>query len=348
MNVTVIGNGAHATGAPISLLSILERRPPEVSLRTVLLGGGPLTGRYEAVSDQLHVLEIPTVRGLRTRRVVEEVRLARQLYAATRPRSPNEVLVVNTIEYEAALFRAKTWPHQAKVMIRESKARGTGFRGRARVALLRSAPSVSMAAVGELQAREWRDVLGRDVERRVNVYEAGEASDDTPGTGPIRFLVVGGASQIKGVDLAVEAFEAMACKDGARLVVASGDFDPRDEDGVLWTGYVPDLGRHMARHGDVLLGASRHEAFARAVVEAGLAGLPTLAWDVEGYSEQIRVLGGRVVAPYDTRALAEAMDEIVGQGRTALAARGVDVRRRARQEFDAETAAAAWWEWILG
>ena len=347
MNVTVVGNGAHATGAPTSLLSILERRPPGVSLRMVLVGGGPLLSRYETVADELQVLDAPDVRGLRARRLVQELRLARQLFRSTQPRSADEVLVVNTVEFEAALLRARMWPHRARVMIRENMDSCTGLRGRLRVSVLRSAPSVAMVAVGERQAAEWRTRLGRDVARRVNVYEPGPASPDASPTGPIRFLVVGGRTPTKGVDLAVAAYGMMQRRDDARLVIASGDFEPHVDGGVVWLGYVPDLGREMGHHGDALIGASRQEAFARAVVEAAMAGMPTVAWDTGGYSEQVPALGGRLVRPFEPAAMAAAMDELVSQGRAGLRTMAPEIRRKALSQFDPERAAAAWWAWIL-
>ncbi|MEA2828883.1 MAG: hypothetical protein QOG43_3322 [Actinomycetota bacterium] len=352
--LTVVGNGAHRTGAPLSLLAILRRRPPGLDVRLVLVGGGPLVDDFRAVVDDLVVLAAPVTRGARPRRVVEEVAVVAGLRRAVVGRRAG-TLVVNTVEYEASLALARRWPGPNRIAVREAvAAHGWGPRGRARVALVRGNRAARLAAVGEGQAREWAERLGRPVAHLANVYEpapreavAAAAAPDG-GDGPVRFLVVGGRSAVKGVDLAVAAFARRRRPPGeAELVVAGGDFPPRVDGAVRWLGAVPDLARRMADLGDVLLGVSRTEPYSRAVVEAALAGLPLLAWTAGGYVEQLDQFGGWGVAPFDLDAMAARIDEVTALGRSGTAAAGAESRRRAATVHDPDRAAAAWWDWIL-
>ena len=166
-----------------------------------------------------------------------------------------------------------------------------------------------------------------------NVYEEARRTAEPVGSGaaggPVRFLVVGGRSAVKGVDLAVDAFARRRRPPGeAELVVAGGDFPPRVDGAVRWLGAVPDLAGRMADVGDVLLGVSRTEPYSRAVVEAAFAGLPLLAWTTGGYVEQLDQFGGWGVEPFDVDALAARIDEVTaGSG----VRRGEDSRRAAAE-----------------
>ena len=348
--LTVVGNGAHRTGAPLSLLAILRRRPPGLDVRLVLVGGGPLVAEYRAVVDDLVVLEAPATRGARPRRVVEEVAVVAGLRRAVVDRRPG-TLVVNTVEYEASLALARRWSGPCRIAIREAvAAHGSGPRGRARVALMRGNGTVRLAAVGEHQAREWSERLGRPVAHLANVYEPSTRTDapTTAADGPVRFLVVGGRSAVKGVDLAVDAFARRRRPAGeAELVVAGGDFPPGIDGSVRWLGGVPDLAGQMADLGDVILGVSRTEPYSRAVVEAAFAGLPLLAWTTGGYVEQLDQFGGWGVEPFDIDALAARIDDVTALGRPGVAETGAESRRRATIVHDPDRAAAAWWTWIL-
>ena len=352
--VTVVGNGGHRTGAPLSLLAILRRRPPGLELRLVLVGGGPLVDDYRAVVDDLVVLDPPVTRGARPRRLVEEAAVVAGLRRAVSAASdPATTLLVNTLEYEAALALARRWPGPRRIAIREAvAAHGRGPRGRLRVALVRGNSAARLAAVGEAQARDWSDRLGRPVTHLANVYDEGRRRTDSVGSGdaggPVRFLVVGGRSAVKGVDLAVDAFARRRRPPGeAELVVAGGDFPPRVDGAVRWLGTVADLAGRMADVGDVLLGVSRTEPYSRAVVEAAFAGLPLLAWTTGGYVEQLDQFGGWGVEPFDVDALAARIDEVTALGRAGLASAGEDSRRRAAAVHNPAQAATAWWQWIL-
>ena len=349
--LTVVGNGAHRTGAPLSLLALLRRRPPGLDVRLVLVGGGPLVADYRVVVDDVVVLEAPTTRGVRPRRAVEEAAVVAGLRRAVVDRRPG-TLLVNTVEYEAPLALARRWSGPCRIAIREAvAAHGSGPRGRARVALMRGNGGVRLAAVGEGQAREWSERLGRPVSHLANVYEppsTSEGPDVAAAGGPVRFLVVGGRSAVKGVDLAVEAFARRRRPAGeAELVVAGGDFPVKVEGPVRWLGAVPDLAGRMADLGDVLLGVSRTEPYSRAVVEAAFAGLPLLAWTTGGYVEQLDQFGGWAVEPFDIDALAAKIDEVTALGRAGVGAAGAESRRRATIVHDPDRAAAAWWTWIL-
>jgi Glycosyl transferases group 1 len=345
-SLTVVGNGAHRTGAPLSLLAILRRRPAGISLRSVLVGGGPLEADYSDACDDVVVLDAPSTPGLRLGRLAQEARLLRSL-SSLRPRHEQERFAVNTIEYEASLVCGLRWPLKGRVMIRERPGYAQGARGRLRTALLRRYPSGNLCGVGRRQAEDWSDTLGRPVRHLVNIYEP--RPEPTPvddGLVGLRFLVVGGRSPTKGVDLARSAWSHVTRPD-CQLLVASNDFPIAQDGQVRWLGDVPGLADRFETVADVMLGVSRHETFSRAVVEAAFAGVPTLAWDAEGYPEQIEALGGWLAPAGDAVALARKVEELAAMGRSAIRDEGQRVRRRAVEQFDADAAAAAWWDWLL-
>jgi glycosyltransferase involved in cell wall biosynthesis len=344
--LTVMGNGAHRTGAPTSLLAILRRRPADVSVRCVLVGGGPLLPDFAAVSDEVVVVPGPTTRGARPARVAEELRLLQALAAIT-PRHDQERLAVNTVEVEAALRCALRWPRPGRVMIRERLGYTEGLRGALRVRLLTALPPGHLCGVGARQASEWAARLDRPVRHLMNIYEwPVELCVDAEISGPLRFLVVGGRSSIKGVDLAQAAFDRIP-EVSAQLLIASPDFAPRDEARTRWLGDVPELGAKVGGLADVLLGVSRQETFSRTVVEAALAGVPTLGWDAEGYTEQVAMLGGWLVPDRDLRAMAAKIAELVEEGRVGVRREGRRAQERAVAVLDPQETAAAWWEWLL-
>ena len=336
--LAVLGNGAHRTGAPLSLLALLSCKPADVAVSLAVIGDGPLVPDFERVADEVEVLPAPRTRGLRPGRVLEEAATWRAVGRWGR-RHRGWPLLVNTCEFEAALWLARR--HGGCVAIRETTAYLQGPRGRVRGALLRSGP-VQVAGVGRAQSADWADALGKPVRHLVNVYEHGPAPRPRPPARPLRFLFVGGTSPTKGLDLAMAAF----ARAGLELSVAGAA--RVDAPHVRALGVVPDLGARIGEVADVLVGASRAETFSRTVVEAALAGVPTVAWRAGGYVEQVDALGGWLVDAFDVDALAAQLRELASMDDEAYIEAATRVAANARRLFDPEAAAQAWWDWLLG
>lgn len=343
--VAVVTNGAHATGAPRSLLALLRRRPPGVGVDLASIGEGPLLDDFRSVAESVTVIPAPRTRGAKPARLAEEWRTWLRLREwGDRHRSAR--LLVNTVDYEAALWLARRRHEDAVIVIRETTAYLDGPRGRLRRRLL-ARGGVRLAGVGEAQVQAWREALGRPVEHLVNVYEAVAAPPRAAPARPVRFLFVGGRSPTKGLDLVLDAFERARLEGVAVLEVASGDFRPSEEGNVRRLGYVPDLGERIGDLADFLVGGSRQETFSRTVVEAALVGVPTVAWATGGYVEQVTQVGGWLVEPFDLDAMASTLRTLASIADDEYARISRVARAGATRRFDPADAAARWWSWIL-
>lgn len=139
--------------------------------------------------------------------------------------------------------------------------------------------------------------------------------------GPMRVLFLGSLSDEKNPLAALETIGQLGTKPGAVLrFVGSGPLTSVIEEAaagrgipVELVGSVEDVRPHLA-WADVLLLTSRTEGLPAAPLEAGAAGLPTVAFEVGGVAETIQhgvtgslVPAGNVAAAADAlRALAES------------------------------------------
>jgi glycosyltransferase involved in cell wall biosynthesis len=106
-------------------------------------------------------------------------------------------------------------------------------------------------------------------------------------------------------------------------------------DRVRWFPYAGDPGPYLAAL-DVFVLTSAWEALPLAPLEAMARGLPVIATDVGGVADAVRDgITGRLVAPGDLGALANALDELLGNAdaRRRLGAAGRDLVAR---EFGVE------------
>jgi glycosyltransferase involved in cell wall biosynthesis len=152
-------------------------------------------------------------------------------------------------------------------------------------------------------------------------------------------LALGVIRGYKGLPDAVEASR----RAGARLLVAGDPLEPVDRDAgghVEWR-----LGYLAEREVDRALGDATVAVFpyrpeldqSGALLRALGAGVPAIAYDVGGIAEPIARFGaGRVVAPGDVRALAEAIEAVLADPEPARAG-----ARRAREELTWDASARA-------
>jgi len=162
--------------------------------------------------------------------------------------------------------------------------------------------------------------------------------------GPLRVLVLGALSSEKDP---LTALRTVGGLDDAHLrMVGSGpmDLSMRQEarnagmKGRLeLVGSVVDVSEHL-EWADVLLLSSRTEGLPAAILEAGAAGVPSVAFDVGGVREA--VVDGRtglVVPAGDTGALMSALRSLA-EDRSSISEMGAAARRHVEKNFRLEQA----------
>jgi len=154
--------------------------------------------------------------------------------------------------------------------------------------------------------------------------EAARREDDclaglTPGC--LRLLFVGAAVRRKGLPQLLDAFAALRLRreDVELIVVGDGPDRARLQrrlpgharEAAHFVGFVPrqKLAEYYAS-ADVFCAPSLgRESFGMVLLEAMAAGLPVVAFDIDGYRDVVRQgVEGLLVAPRDTAALARAVD----------------------------------------
>lgn len=217
------------------------------------------------------------------------------------------------------------------------------------------------AAVSEDAAREARDVLGLATERVVVIENGRDPSpfvgrEHLDGAGPPRLVFLGHLDPGKRPQRFIELVRALrATGDDVRAVIA-GDGPSRAEvetaaapDGIEVLGHVDDVPALLAAS-DVFVFVSRPEGegMPGVLIEAGMAGLPTVTTDVPGASTVVaHGVTGFVVPVDDFDALVDA---------TRRLARDVDLRRtmgaaaadRCHARFSLDASARRWQNVIDG
>ncbi|CAD6559632.1 D-inositol-3-phosphate glycosyltransferase [Paraburkholderia hiiakae] len=160
---------------------------------------------------------------------------------------------------------------------------------------------------------------GLDAQRARTRYGIGNA--------PL-LLFLGRLNVIKGPDLLVEAFGALAARHPhARLLLAGPDAGLGDslakriaklglQERIQFTGHLEVREKfELLQASDLLVIPSRQEMMSLVVLEAGLVGTPALLTDQCGFDDVERIDGGRVVAA-NASALAVALDELLSTSET--------------------------------
>ncbi len=138
---------------------------------------------------------------------------------------------------------------------------------------------------------------------------------------PARFWIVGGTLFDKEPEYAEELKEQ-----AARLTLT---------DAVTFTGHVADARPYIAAADVVVHSSISPEPFGLVIAEALAEGKPVVAFDEGGPAEMIESgRSGRLVAPGDVEAMAEAIDELLR--RPELRARIADGARQRARHFSVE------------
>jgi glycosyltransferase involved in cell wall biosynthesis len=184
-----------------------------------------------------------------------------------------------------------------------------------------------IVAVSEREAVEGRAVLGPSAPLRLIPngvdrarFSPHGASGDRDADVPL-LVCVGRLSHQKGQDVAIRALALL--RDGAarlRLVGSESEQGERAQlealagelgvaDRIEWRGAVDDTAPEY-RAADVVVAPSRWDGLSLALLEAMASGATIVATDVSG-SESLGD-AGVIVAPDDPRALADAIDSLLG------------------------------------
>ena len=144
--------------------------------------------------------------------------------------------------------------------------------------------------------------------------------DKTTTSDELRLLFLGSLSAEKNPLAAVEVAEQVGADRPVKLrLVGAGPLEAEiaarvasgsSTTGIELTGSVADVIPHL-KWANLLLLPSRTEGLPGAVLEAGAAGVPTLAFDVGGTREtMVDGTSGLIVAPGDITAMAEAAGQL--------------------------------------
>ena len=178
-------------------------------------------------------------------------------------------------------------------------------------------------AVSEDARRTAHDACGGDYEMVFNGIdiERYEVGDATPKDAPTIFFV-GRHEQRKGLDVLVDAMNDIG--PNVRLWVAgdgpqTADLRAKtiDDSRIEWLGRISNEEKaERLRAADVFCAPSLHgESFGVVLLEAMAAGAPIVASDLPGYRNVARPdEHGVLVPPGDSRALASALNALLGNG----------------------------------
>jgi len=175
-----------------------------------------------------------------------------------------------------------------------------------------------------------------------------------PAAGPAMVLCAGRMDREKGMDLAIEAFGALASTDRDARLVMAGDGPERPAlvcrahalgiaERVTFTGWVapPDMPA-LVGAATIVLVPSRSEGFGLIALEAALMARPVIAARVGGLREAVQEgVTGVLVPPEDAGAIADAMRRLLTTPALARSL-GQAGRRRALSVYAAERQTDDW------
>ncbi|MDP8959695.1 MAG: glycosyltransferase family 4 protein, partial [Actinomycetota bacterium] len=163
-----------------------------------------------------------------------------------------------------------------------------------------------------------------------------------PRSGPFRLLFLGSLSKEKDPQAALQVLARLLPSTPARLrFLGTGPLVGEVErqagalgvaDAVELAGAVSDIRPHLA-WADALLLTSATEGLPGVVLEAGAAGVPTVAFDVGGTAETVvEGVTGRLMSPGDLEGLAEAARQLAQDEETRCRF-GEEARRLVESRF---------------
>ncbi len=370
MRVLFVNHTGEVSGGERSLLSLLGALPPEVEPLLASPGGaleiaasamGIPTTRITGTTGSLRLHPLHTPVALAQMSIA-----AAQLRRAARAHG-SQVIHANSIRAGIVLSLGRPRGVVAVTHVRDCLPPGIASTATLRLIAARSSVILANSqytadAVARVAPGARLRVVHNPVD--LDVWDPGlidrERSRAALGRAGERAVLLGVLAQLspwKGQAVAVEALGVLRewGVDAHLLLIGSAKFVARAtrfdneayvrtlrerieqlgiEDRVSWMGERQDA-PELVRALDMLLLPSREEPFGRALIEAMALGVPVLATSVGGPREIIQDgVQGRLLAPEDPRAWAEAVRDIAAD--PELAARmGAAGRARVEEAFSA-------------
>jgi len=203
-------------------------------------------------------------------------------------------------------------------------------------------------AITQLEKRQIIEWLGVAADRIIVLPNGVDIDESLPADDPDNqrrsILFIGRLAPIKGPDLLIDAFAAVAAQfPDIDLTMAGPDGGLRREleqrckvlgiaERVTFSGFVDETGRAAAyRNALLVVVPSRDEAMSLVALEAGAHGRPILVTDRCGLDEISEIGGGRVVAA-NAEALAVGLTDVLSD-RQRLSHMGVTMRDHVRARY---------------
>lgn len=330
---------------------------PSARITVVLPRPGPIVDLIEGVADAVlyEPLWILRRRGLARLATLGLLRLPLALYRAARRLADCDLVYVNTTVVADYLLAARLFPGRAILHVHEIPE------GMVRAALRELVRWSGAEVIFNSQATRAAFDLPESVRTRV-IYNgiAGPAAPEPvtyDGTRPLRLLMLGRLSRIKGQEVLLDAIEAMpaALRDRIELrIVGSAFEDPAREEALAERVARSDMAGRMTlrpfdpepsahyRWADVVVVPSRlPESLGRVAIEAMAFGRPPLVSAIGGLVEVVEAgRTGWTMPPDDAAALAEAIAGIIADP-ASLAALAPAARARYERLFSEAAVADA-------
>jgi glycosyltransferase involved in cell wall biosynthesis len=315
---------------------------------------GPLVPLLREIGAEVRILPVPVLRKAYmspTGMVKLALSAARSLPSAIKLIRGASAVYVNTITIPIWLAAARIARVPSVIHVHEAEDRVRGPVHTALTAPLRLARAI-VANSGASAAS-----LGGVGERSQIIYNGVAEPDEiteprTVLTPPVRIVLVGRLSQVKGSDIAVKAVRLLRERGYDASLTLVGAVYPGNEpfeeelrrlaDGerIEFAGFRSSVGASFAA-ADLAIVPSRMESLGNVAVEAMLAGRPVVAAAVQGLTEVVTDgENGVLVAPDDPEALADGVVRLLDDWDGALAmakrARADAARRFGRERYHDE------------
>ncbi|HEX4768052.1 MAG TPA: glycosyltransferase [Lichenihabitans sp.] len=333
-------------------MAAIRASHPQAEIEAVLPRQGPIVAALAGLADiRIEPLLILRRRGLRRIAATAPVALPAALMRARARFARSDLVYINTSVVADHLLMARFFPHRAIVHVHEIPE-GRILQG-LRALLLWSGATIVF------NSRATREAFALPPERPSHVIYNGVAGPAAPepttydGTRPLRVLMLGRISRIKGQEVMVEALCRLPWEMAERieLRIVGNAFEDAGREAAL-AAFVAERGldRHVRlsafvddpaslfRWADVVAVPSRlPESLGRVAIEAMAFGRPVVASAIGGLKEVVEDgRTGWLVRPDDPAALATTLAEVV---RNPAAWR--DLGAAARQRYEAMFSPAA-------
>ncbi|GGE10600.1 glycosyl transferase family 1 [Aureimonas endophytica] len=360
MRIACIHQGYELYGSDRSFVETvmtLRNAYPSAEVEVVLPRDGPIVAalRPFATVIRFEPLFVLRRRGLAAQLLAAPVRLPLALCRAARRLARSDLVYVNTVVVLDHILAARLAPNRAVLHIHEIPE------GRAR-AVFRALLAWSRARI-VFNSNATRAAYDLPAGARARVVYNGIADPGPPagaaydGERPLRVLMLGRISRIKGQEVLVEALALLpeAVRRRVELRIVGNAFEDAERERALaalvaarnltaevtLSPFVPDPSDHYRWADIVAVPSRRPESLGRVAIEAMAFGRPPVVSAIGGLTEVVADREtGWIVPPDRPEALAEVLEEAVTQPAAWRDFRAAG-RRRYERLFSATAVATA-------